>query len=183
MRASCRDLAVRPAGFLVLAAALSGRAAAETLPPPPRAHFNDDAALVDREAAARLDAKLRAFESQTGHQVVVAILPRLPATSLEDFTVRTAQAWRVGRKGLDDGVVLFVFVADRTLRLEVGYGLEDEIPDALARRILDDVIAPRLRTGDAAAGLEAGVEAILAAIQGRGVAATLAAPAAPPAHA
>ena len=85
---------------------------------------------------------------------------------MEGFAVRTAQAWGVGRKGHDDGVILFIFAADRKMRIEVGYGLEAVIPDAIAKRILDSVITPRLRAGDKDGALEAGVEALMAAAGG-----------------
>jgi uncharacterized protein len=110
---------------------------------------------------------LREFEARTGRQVFVSIFPALPSPSLEDFTVRTAQAWRIGRKGLDDGAVLFAFVAERKLRVEVGYGLEDRIPDAIARRILAEHVAPPLGAGQPDAAFTAGVEALLAAAEGR----------------
>ena len=97
---------------------------------------------------------------------MVAIFPKLPSASLEDFTIRTAQAWRAGRQKLDNGVVLFVFVADHKLRLEVGYGLEGALPDALANRIIQDEIVPRFRANDPAGGMRAGVEAILKATRG-----------------
>lgn len=117
--------------------------------------------------AARLDARLAGFEAETGRQVFVAIFPKLPSPSLEDFAVRTAQAWRIGRKGLDDGAILFVFVQDRKLRIEVGYGLEGQVPDAIASRIIDERIAPLLKAGQADAALTAGVEALLAAASGQ----------------
>jgi uncharacterized membrane protein YgcG len=118
-------------------------------------------------AAARLDGTLRDFEGRAGAQIVVSIFPALPSPSLEDFTVRTAQAWRVGRKGLDNGAILFVFVKERRLRIEVGYGLEDKIPDVIAKRILDEVVAPELKAGRPEAGLEAGIQALMAAAEGR----------------
>ena len=139
---------------------------AETLPPPPTAHFNDYAGLVPAETAQRLDEKLRDFEKQTSTQVVVAVFPELPSPSLEDFTIRTAESWKAGNKAYDNGVVLFVFVKDRKLRIETGYGLEGALPDALARRILDGEVVPRFREGDWAGGLEAGIDAILAATRG-----------------
>ncbi len=113
-----------------------------------------------------MDARLREFEARSGRQVFVAIFPTLPSASLDDFTVRAAQAWRIGRKGLDDGVILFAFVAERQMRIEVGYGLEDRIPDAIAKRIIEEHITPQMREGRVDAGFEAGVEAILAAADG-----------------
>ncbi|OFV88096.1 MAG: hypothetical protein A2V74_03210 [Acidobacteria bacterium RBG_16_70_10] len=139
---------------------------AETLPPPPAAYFNDYAGLVGTDEARRLDAKLGELAAQTSTQVVVAVFPELPSPSLEDFTVKTAQSWRVGRKELDNGAVFFVFVKDRKMRIEVGYGLEGALPDALAFRILEEQVKPRFRTGDYAGGLEAGIDGILAATRG-----------------
>ena len=139
---------------------------AETLPPPPAAYFNDYASLVSASDAQRLDAKLRRFAEETSTQVVVAVFKSLPSPSLEDFTIRTAQSWRVGRKDWDNGAILFVFVDDRKMRIETGYGLEGALPDQLAARILDQELRPRFRAGDWAGGLEAGIDAVLAATRG-----------------
>ncbi len=155
-------LATAAAASVFVAAA----AAAEQLPPPPARYFNDYAGLVGAADAQRLDAKLKAFDEQTSNQVVVAIFPELPSPSLEDFTIRTAQSWRAGREKLDNGVVLFVFVKDRKSRIEVGYGLEGALPDITAKHILDDELAARFRTGDFAGGLEAAIDAIIAATRG-----------------
>ena len=151
-----------------LAMALAGTVtAAEKAPSFPARHFDDRAGFVSPAVAGRLDERLREFERRTGHAVYVSIFPKLPSASLEDFTVRTATAWRVGRKGIDDGAILFAFVADRKLRLEVGYGLEGTIPDALAGRIIEQHITPGLKAGRVDAAFEAGVGAILAAAEGR----------------
>ena len=149
---------------IVLAALLA--AAADT-PPAPQGHVDDRAGWLPTTEARALDDRLTRFERETGHVIVVAIFPELPSPSMEEFTVRTAQAWRIGRKGLDDGVVLFVFVKDRKLRIEVGYGLEAQVPDVVAKRIIDQRITPRLKAGDPAGSIRAGVEALIAAIQGR----------------
>jgi uncharacterized protein len=146
--------------------ALAVVAAAQSPPPAPDRYVTDYAGLVDAGTAGRIDEKLRAFDQQTSSQVLVAIFPELPGGSLEDFTVRTAEAWKAGRKELDNGVVLFVFVKDRKVRMEVGYGLEGALPDATAKRIIDERITPAFREGRYAAGLEAGVDAILAATRG-----------------
>jgi uncharacterized protein len=158
----------RLAPILIAAAAawaLPARAA-ETLPPPPAHYFNDYAGLISAADAERLDAKLKAFDEQSSNQVVVAVFPELPSPSLEDFTIRTAQSWRAGREKLDNGVVLFVFVKDRKSRIEVGYGLEGALPDVTARHILDDDLTPRFRAADFAGGLEAAIDAIIAATRG-----------------
>jgi uncharacterized protein len=152
--------------FGLLAGGAAGARAAETLPPPPTAYFNDYAGLVSAADAQRLDAKLREFAAQTSTQVVVTVFKNLPSPSLEDFTVRAAQSWRVGRKDWDNGAVLFVFVDDRKMRIETGYGLEGALPDQLAGRILDEQVRPRFRTGDWTGGLEAGIDGIIAATRG-----------------
>jgi uncharacterized protein len=154
---------------LALAGLLAGVAAgasAETLPPLPAAYFNDYAGVVSAADAQRLDAKLRAFAGETSTQVVVTVFRKLPSPSLEDFTVRAAQSWRVGRKDWDNGAVLFVFVDDRKMRIETGYGLEGALPDQLAGRILDNEVRPRFQAGDWAGGLEAGIDGIIAATRG-----------------
>jgi uncharacterized protein len=161
-----RPGALALATFLALAAGGGAARAEEALPPPPAHYFNDYAGLVPAAEASRLDQKLRQFDEETSTQIVVAIFKKLPSPSLEDFTFRTAQSWRVGRKGLHNGAVFFVFVDDRKMRIEVGYGLEGALPDALAFRILDEQVKPRFAQGDFAGGIEAGVDAILAATRG-----------------
>src|SRR5258706_13185117 len=161
---------IRPAGVVVSLAAsvflAAAVARAQSPPPAPAHYFNDEAGVVTPEVAARLDQKLKAFDEQTSSQIVVAVFPELPSASLEDFTVRAAQAWRVGRSKLSNGAVLFVFVKDRKLRIETGYGLEGALPDATAHRIIDERITPAFRNNDYAGGLEAGIDAMMAATRG-----------------
>ena len=149
----------------VLVASAAG-ARAQSPPPAPARYFNDYAGVVSPDAAARLDQKLKAFDDATSSQIVVAVFPELPSPSLEDFTVRAAQAWRVGRSKLSNGAVLFVFVKDRKMRIETGYGLEGALPDATAHRIIDERITPAFRNNDYAGGLEAGIDAMMAATRG-----------------
>ena len=118
------------------------------------------ATLSDAERAA-LDAKLAAFESTSGAQLAVLIVPSTQPEPIEAYSMRVADAWKIGRKGRDDGVLFLVAKDDRKLRLEVGYGLEGLIPDAVARRIIAEDIAPKFRDGRYAAGIEAGVERIV----------------------
>jgi uncharacterized protein len=152
---------------LVLAAATAAaQSPSPSLPPPPEHYFNDYAGVVAPADARRLEQKLKRFDEETSSQVVVAIFPDLSGGSLEDFTARTAESWKVGRKERDNGAVLFVFVNDRKMRLEVGYGLEGALPDAMAKRIIEDVIAPRFREGRYGQGVDAGIDAILAATRG-----------------
>ncbi len=140
---------------------------AETLPPKPARYFNDYARLVPTDTAQRLNTRLEQFERDTSNQILVAIFPRMPSrSSVEDFTVRTAQSWGVGQQGRDNGAVLFVFVQDRQAYIQVGYGLEGALPDALCFQIIDQELKPRFRGGDYAGGITATVDAVLAATRG-----------------
>jgi uncharacterized protein len=161
MRALLSALAVP---LVLFTGAASARG--EELPPAPAAYFNDYAGIVSGENAKRLDEKLRRFAAETSTQVVVAVFKSLPSQSLEDFTLHAAEKWRVGRKDWDNGAVLFVFVDDRKMRIETGYGLEGALPDQLAARILDQQVRPRFRAGDWTGGLEAGIDGIIAATRG-----------------
>jgi len=148
--------------LVVLCAALSLRA--ETLPPAPAAYFNDYAGIVSPATAQTLNARLEQFERDTSNQIVVAIFPRMDsASSVEDYTVRVAESWKVGQKGRDNGAVLFVFVASHQLYIQVGYGLEGALPDATCKTIIDREITPRFRAGDYDGGLNAAVTAMIAA--------------------
>ncbi|MGA9779272.1 MAG: TPM domain-containing protein [Verrucomicrobiia bacterium] len=139
----------------------------EAIPPPPSAYFNDYAGVVSAGTAAQLNQTLENFERQSSDQILVAIYPKMQSdSSIDDYTVRVAQSWRVGQKGKNNGAVLFVFVQDHKMFLEVGYGLEGVLPDALCKRIIDEEITPRFRAGDFDGGLTAGVQAILAAVKG-----------------
>lgn len=127
---------------------------------------NDLAAVLSPAARERLEAELRGLESRTGAQVAVLVVPGLAGESLEAYSVRVAQTWKLGRTGVDDGVLFLVAKNDRKMRIEVGYGLEGKLTDALTRRILDDLVRPRFRDGDFDGGIEAGVRAIAATIEG-----------------
>jgi uncharacterized protein len=141
--------------------------AGEVIPPPPAAYFNDYAQVVSVGTAALLDKTLEDFERQSSDQIVVAVFPKMQSdSSIEDYTVRVARSWQVGQKNKNNGAVLFVFVQDHKMFLEVGYGLEGVLPDALCKRIIDEQITPRFKAGDYDGGLTAGVQAILAATKG-----------------
>jgi uncharacterized protein len=140
---------------------------AEVIPPPPPRHFNDYAGVVEPSVAAALDRKLAKFEKESSNQVLVVVYPRmLSESSIEDYTVRVAQKWGVGQRQRRNGIVLFVFTQDRQMFIQVGYGLEGALPDALANEIIQTRITPRFRAGDYAGGLTAGTDAILAATRG-----------------
>ena len=136
-------------------------------PAAPTRWVTDSAGFLSEGARQELDGQLETYERQTGHHVLVWVGRTTGGVPLEDFTVRAFAAWRVGRKGLDDGLVLFVFSDDRTIRIEVGYGLEGQVPDAIASRIIRETIVPRVQAGDRDGALRAGIAALLAAIEGR----------------
>lgn len=161
---------------LAVAAAL----AAAPIPPSPVRWVEDHAGMISPAARAALDVRLEAYEHATGHQVVVWIGKTLQGAPLDDWAVRTFAAWQLGRKGKDDGIALFVLADDRKIDIEVGYGLEDKVPDATASRIIRDVMAPRLRAGDRDGAVTAGADAILAAIEGRPWAGAAGGPVRPP---
>jgi uncharacterized protein len=139
----------------------------EVIPPAPAQYFNDYANVVSAGTAAQLNQTLENFERQTSEQIVVAVYPKMQSdSSIEDYTVRVARSWQVGQKDKNNGAVLFVFVQDHQMFLEVGYGLEGVLPDALCKRIIDEQIAPSFKAGDYDGGLTAGVQAILAAAKG-----------------
>jgi uncharacterized protein len=142
-------------------------AAAAATPPSPTRWVTDERGFLSPTARAALDDRLERYERATGHQVVVWIGGSLDGAPLEEWAVRTFAAWRVGRAKLDDGVAMFVLADDRAIDIEVGYGLEGQVPDAVAARIIGDVMAPRLRAGDRDGAVTAGVDALLAAIEGR----------------
>ena len=131
--------------------------------------MNDYARLLSPDAERHLEAKLAERERATGAQMVVAIFPSLEGENDADFGIRLAERWRIGQKGLDNGVILLVFVQDRKVRAEIGYGLEPVLTDAVAAQIIREAIAPRFREQRYAAGLEAAVDAVYARIDTRGV--------------
>ena len=132
------------------------------MPPAPAAYFNDYANAVAASTAAQLNTTLENFERQTSEQIVVAIFPRMQSdSSIEDYTVRVARSWQAGQKDKNNGAVLFVFVQDHKMFLQVGYGLEGVLPDALCKRIIDDEIVPFLKKGDFDSAMTAGVAAML----------------------
>jgi uncharacterized protein len=152
---------------ILLAAWCCAAHAAEVIPPRPAQWFNDYAGVVSPATAARLNQTLQTFERESSCPVVVAVFQKMEsASSIEDYTVRVAQAWGVGQKDKKNGVVLFVFVQDRKMFIQVGYGLEGALPDATCKRIIEDEIKPRFRNNDFDGGLSAGVAAILAATKG-----------------
>jgi uncharacterized protein len=156
---------------LLIAALLASLAVesqgAEVIPPKPDRYFNDYASVVSKEAAYRFNEQLAQFERETSDQVVVAIFPKMQSESdIADYTQRVAQAWGVGQKERRNGVVLFVFVQDRKMFIQVGYGLEGALPDATAFDITEYKIKPHFRSGDYEGGIAIGIDSIFKAIRG-----------------
>ncbi len=135
-------------------------------PPPPTRWVTDGPNLLSPAARESLDLRLKTYEGNTGHQVLVWIGVSTGGDPLEDWTVRDFAAWKVGRKGLDDGLVLFVFTGDQKVRIEVGYGLEGQVTDLVASRIIQETILPRLKSGNADGAINQGVDRILKVIGG-----------------
>jgi uncharacterized protein len=163
LRAALMTLLV--AAFFALLATKSQ--AAEVIPPKPDRYFNDYAGVVSKEAARRFNEQLAQFERETSDQVVVAIFPKMQSDSdIADYTQRVAQAWGVGQKERRNGVVLFVFVQDRKMFIQVGYGMEGALPDITAFDITEYKMKPRFRNGDYEGGIATGIDSILKAIRG-----------------
>ena len=154
-------------GFILILLCCVRVFAAEVIPPTPKKYFNDYAQVVSQGTAERLNKTLENFEKESSDQIVVAIFPKMQSDSaIEDYTVRVAREWKVGQKDKNNGAVLFVFVQDRSMFIQTGYGLEGALPDAICKRIIEDEIVPRLRNGDFDGGLTAGVQSIMAAAKG-----------------
>ena len=124
------------------------------------AYATDLTGSLRADQLAALEARLVAHHERTGGQLMLLLLPSTAPESIEQFAIRLMEHWQPGRKGKDDGAILILARDDRTLRLEVGYGLEGQLSDATAKRIVSDVITPYLRDGDYAAGIAAGFNAI-----------------------
>ncbi len=155
---------------LGLVAALLTLASASTAAaidvPPLRGRVNDGASLLDPGRAAALEAKLARYEQETGHQLALLTVPSLEGEPIESFAVKAFEQWKLGDARRDDGLLLVVAAADRRVRIEVGYGLEGAIPDAIAARVIREAIVPSFRAGDYAGGIERAFDALMAAGKG-----------------
>ncbi len=162
-----RNLLVAGLLLLALCGIIPGLRAAEIIPSAPARYFNDYALAVKPETAEALNRQLEDFEKTNGSQILVAIFPKMQSDApIEDYTLRVARAWKVGGQVKNNGTVLFVFVQDRKMFVQVGYGLEGRLTDALSKDITADVIRPRFAAGDFDGGLTAGVGALIAAVKG-----------------
>ncbi len=139
---------------------------ADVAVPPLTGRVVDQTGTLSSDDIARLTQTLKDLETRKGSQVTVLIVPTTEPETIEQYSIRVADAWKIGRKKIDDGAVLVVAKADRRLRIEVGYGLEGALNDVTAKRIIDEIITPRFRSGDFAGGISAGVDRIIGVIDG-----------------
>jgi uncharacterized protein len=137
------------------------------IPRSPDRWATDTAGFLSPQTVAELDSQLEAFERSTGHQVLLYVGKTTEGYPIEDFAAKAFAAWKVGRKGLDDGLVLFIMAEDRKIRIEVGYGLESIVPDIIASRVINDILGPGIRTGDSNRAVTEAVASLLQTISGR----------------
>ena len=155
------------AWLLALAVGVPGFAAEGLVPVPPlQARLTDLTKTLSAEQQAALEQTLRAFETKKGTQIAVLIVPTTKPEEIEQYALRVVELWKLGRKKVDDGALLLIAKDDRTLRIEVGYGLEGVLNDATAKRIISEVITPRLQVGDFSGGVSAGVDQMVRVIDG-----------------
>jgi uncharacterized protein len=133
---------------------------------PPVARVTDQTGTLSTEQKAGLEQMLQAFETRKGSQIAVLLVRTTGGEAIEQYALRVAEAWKLGRKGVDDGALLAIAKDDRALRIEVGYGLEGALNDATAKRIVAEVITPRFREGDFFGGISAGVDRMIKVIDG-----------------
>lgn len=153
--------------LLALAWAFAAPALAQTVPVPPlAARVTDLSGTLSAAERAALEQKLAAFEQHKGSQIAVLLVPTTGDETIEQYGIRVVEAWKLGRDGVDDGALLLVAKDDKRMRIEVGYGLEGVLPDAIAKRIVAEQIAPYFRQGDWYTGISAGVDAMITAVDG-----------------
>ena len=154
------------AQVFLLALLLSGAAQAEVTVPPLSRRVTDLTATLDAQQTQTLESRLAAFETKKGAQLAVLIVPTTQPETIEQFGIRVVEAWKLGRKGVDDGALLLVAKDDRALRIEVGYGLEGVLNDATAKRIVDEIIVPYFKRGEFYPGIESGATAMMRVVDG-----------------
>jgi uncharacterized protein len=141
-------------------------ASADVAVPPLSARVIDLTGTLSGGAVARIEAKLADLDTKKGSQLAVLIVPSTQPEEIEQYGIRVAEAWKLGRKGVDDGAILLVAKDDRRARIEVGYGLEGALPDAIANRILAETVTPRFKLGDYDGGVEKGIDQMISVVNG-----------------
>lgn len=145
---------------------LAGCVWAQVAVPELSRRVTDLTGTLGADPIAALENRLAEFETRTGSQIAVLMVPTTEPEDIAQFAIRVADQWKIGREKIDDGVILIVAKDDRELRIEVMYGLEGAIPDAIARRVADEVIAPYFKAGDFKGGIEAGIRQLMGLIEG-----------------
>jgi len=156
----------RVAGLLLLVMLLVPLGAYALTVPPLKGRVNDNAQMLSPATVQHLDRVLQDLETSDSTQIVVLTIPSLEGDSLEDFSIRVAEQWRIGQKNLDNGAILLIAKAERKLRIEVGYGLEGRLTDLMAGRIIANVIVPRFKDGQIDQGVLDGVQAMVGVVKG-----------------
>ena len=151
---------------LALTLGFSGLASAQVAVPPLAGHVTDLTATLTPAQKESLEQTLAAFEARKGSQLAVLLLPTTAPEGIDQYALRVAEQWKIGRAKVDDGAILVVAKDDRTLRLEVGYGLEGALSDIVSKRIISDTIVPRFKQGDYYGGIDAGVAQIIRVVDG-----------------
>jgi uncharacterized protein len=152
--------------FLGMAASLLPSVARALPVPPLTAHINDYAHMISEPVAGELERELAGLEKTDSTQIVVLTIPGLEGENIEEFSIKVAEAWKIGSKGVDNGVILLIAKDDRKVRIEVGRGLEGKLTDLVSGRIIRNSIIPRFKAGDFDGGVRAGVGAIVEAARG-----------------
>ncbi len=152
--------------WLTLALFAPGFAKAQVAVPSLSGHVIDQTGTITQDQKATLEQALSAFEARKGSQLAVLIIPTTYPEAIEQYALRVAEQWKLGRQKVDDGVILVVAKEDRTLRIEVGYGLEGALSDITSKRIISEIIVPQFKRGDFFGGLQLGVNQIIAVIDG-----------------
>ncbi len=153
-------------GILALVFASGAGAADGVAVPPLKARVTDLTGTLSAGELAALDGELRAFEQKKGSQIAVLLLPSTQPEAIEQYSMRVAETWKIGRAKADDGVILVIAKNDQRLRIEVGYGLEGAIPDVTAKRVIREVIAPHLLANDFYGGIRDGTQTLMKLIEG-----------------
>jgi uncharacterized protein len=157
---------IRFFGILALVFASVAGAADGVAVPPLMARVTDLTGTLSAGQLGSLDADLRAFEQKKGSQIAVLMLPSTQPETIEQYSIRVAESWKIGRAKADDGAILIIAKNDQRLRIEVGYGLEGAIPDVVAKRVIREVIAPHLLANDFYGGIRDGTQTLMKLIDG-----------------
>jgi uncharacterized protein len=166
IRAGLAAMNAASASILALVMCWAVAAAADVAVPPLSGRVVDQTGTLSSGDIASLTQTLKSLEARKGSQVAVLIVPTTEPETIEQYSIRVAEAWKIGRKKIDDGALLVVAKNDRHLRIEVGYGLEGSLTDATTKRIIDEDITPKFKTGDFAGGITAGVNRMIRVIDG-----------------